>query len=216
MKEAGRALMGIGIASGENRAEAAAKSAIESPLLDISVEGARGVLFNITGGSDMSMHEINAAAAVITEVADQNVNVIFGATINPDLKDEIIVTVIATGFDVDYLDRSGSNTDDDEDDLVIKKSQRPARRKSRSRLNRRPQSDNDDDFDIDSLVEEIDSTFDEDDNDTRQPRRKSKSSVVDDYDDSSIWDQDDKDELDKPTFMRRRKSSRKKLRRNKK
>ena len=99
MQNAGQALMGIGRASGENRAETAAKQAINSPLLDISIHGAKGVLFNVIGGSDMTMHEINKAATVITDVADQDVNVIFGATIDPDLEGEMIITVIATGFE---------------------------------------------------------------------------------------------------------------------
>ena len=102
MQNAGQALMGIGRAGGENRAETAARQAINSPLLDISINGAKGVLFNVIGSKDMSMHEINAAATVITEAADQDVNVIFGASINPDLEGEIIITVIATGFS-DYL-----------------------------------------------------------------------------------------------------------------
>lgn len=103
MQDAGQALMGIGRASGENRAEAAARQAINSPLLDVSIDGAKGVLFNVIGGNDMTMHEINAAASVITEAADQDVNVIFGATINSDLEGEIIVTVVATGFNHDYI-----------------------------------------------------------------------------------------------------------------
>lgn len=103
MSNAGSALMGIGRASGENRAVMAAQQAIESPLLEVSIDGARGVLFNIIGGSDMSMHEINNAAETITAAADPEANIIFGATINPDLDGEIIVTVVATGFDAAYF-----------------------------------------------------------------------------------------------------------------
>ena len=106
MQNAGQALMGIGRASGENRAEIAAQQAINSPLLDITIDGAKGVLFNVIGGPDMTMHEIDAAAAVITEAADQDVNVIFGATLNPDLEGEIIVTVVATGFSHSYISQS--------------------------------------------------------------------------------------------------------------
>lgn len=102
MKDAGSALMGIGRASGENRAMEAAKQAIESPLLEVSIDGARGVLFNVIGGDDMSMHEINIAAETITSAADNEANIIFGATINPDLEGEMIVTVVATGFDESY------------------------------------------------------------------------------------------------------------------
>lgn len=109
MRDAGQALMGIGRASGENRAEIAAQQAINSPLLEISINGAKGILFNVIGGNDMTMHEINTAAALVTEAADQDVNVIFGATINPDLEGEIIITVIATGFNANYLQASMNN-----------------------------------------------------------------------------------------------------------
>lgn len=98
MKNAGSALMGIGRGSGENRAQEAAKSAIASPLLEVSIDGAKGVLFLITGGSDLSMHEVNEAAEIITKSADPNAKIIFGAVINENLKDEIKITVIATGF----------------------------------------------------------------------------------------------------------------------
>jgi cell division protein FtsZ len=103
MSDAGSALMGIGRASGENRATLAAQQAIESPLLEVSIDGARGILFNIIGGSDLSMHEINAAAETITNAADNDANIIFGATINPDLEGEVIITVVATGFDASYF-----------------------------------------------------------------------------------------------------------------
>lgn len=102
MSHAGSALMGIGRASGEDRAAHAAQQAIESPLLEVSIDGARGILFNVIGGSDMSMHEINQAAETITVAADPEANIIFGATISPDLEDEIIITVVATGFDDAY------------------------------------------------------------------------------------------------------------------
>jgi cell division protein FtsZ len=102
MSNAGSALMGIGRASGEDRATKAAHQAIESPLLEISIDGARGILFNVIGGNDMSMHEINAAAETITAAADPEANIIFGATINPDIEGEMIITVVATGFDDAY------------------------------------------------------------------------------------------------------------------
>ncbi|HSX53233.1 MAG TPA: cell division protein FtsZ [Patescibacteria group bacterium] len=103
MTNAGSALMGIGRASGENRAVQAAQQAIESPLLEVSIDGARGILFNVIGGHDMAMHEINSAAEAITAAADPDANIIFGATINPDLDGEIIITVVATGFDASYF-----------------------------------------------------------------------------------------------------------------
>jgi cell division protein FtsZ len=113
MADAGSSLMGIGRASGENRAIEAAQQAISSPLLEISIDGARGILFNVIGGSDMSMHEINAVAETITTAADSEANIIFGATINPELEGEIIVTVVATGFEDSYFnspERTGART----------------------------------------------------------------------------------------------------------
>jgi cell division protein FtsZ len=103
MSHAGSALMGIGRASGDDRAVKAAQQAIESPLLEVSIDGARGILFNVIGGHDMSMHEINTAAETITNAADPDANIIFGATINPELSGEIIITVVATGFDASYF-----------------------------------------------------------------------------------------------------------------
>jgi cell division protein FtsZ len=98
MRDAGSALMGIGVASGENRAGEAARSAVSSPLLEASIEGATGILLNVTGGPEMGLFEVNEAAEVVTSAADQNANVIFGAVIDHALKDEVRVTVIATGF----------------------------------------------------------------------------------------------------------------------
>ncbi|GGA83946.1 cell division protein FtsZ [Ornithinibacillus halotolerans] len=95
----GSALMGIGVATGENRATEAAKKAISSPLLETSIDGAHGILMNITGGTNLSLYEVQEAADLVTNAADEEVNVIFGSVINEDLKDEIVVTVIATGFD---------------------------------------------------------------------------------------------------------------------
>ncbi len=99
MSETGTALMGIGSASGENRSTEAAKIAISSPLLETSIEGARGVLLNITGGPDLGLFEVNEAAEIISQAADPEANIIFGAVIDEDLEDEVRVTVIATGFD---------------------------------------------------------------------------------------------------------------------
>ncbi|NMC51831.1 cell division protein FtsZ [Candidatus Kuenenbacteria bacterium] len=101
MKESGSALMGIGQGSGENRAVDAAKSAIDSPLLELSIEGAKGVLFTITGPSDLTMNEVNEAARLITASVDSGAKIIFGTTIDNNLKGEVSVTVIATGFGED-------------------------------------------------------------------------------------------------------------------
>jgi cell division protein FtsZ len=98
MREAGSALMGIGTASGENRAAEAARIAVSSPLLETSIEGATGLLLNITGGPDLGLFEVNEAAEVVTSAADQNANVIFGAVIADEMGDDVRVTVIATGF----------------------------------------------------------------------------------------------------------------------
>src|ERR671939_584184 len=98
MRDAGSALMGIGRASGENRAAEAARSAVSSPLLEASIEGATGILLNVTGGSEIGLFEVNEAAEVVTGAADQNANVIFGAVIDDSFGDDVRVTVIATGF----------------------------------------------------------------------------------------------------------------------
>lgn len=214
MEESGQALMGIGRASGDDRAEEAARQAIESPLLDVSIDGARGVLFNVIGGNDMTMHEINAAASVITEVADQNVNVIFGATINPELEGEIIVTVVATGFSMDYdrarrpqdLDRMASDdsppapgdvigsdddsgSDDDQDEP------------RRGWWNRSGDDDDEGlDADIDDIAKDIDRSFGDKKADKNQK-------AIDDFgvdgESDSVWGDDDEDDIDRPTFIRK-------------
>ena len=103
MKDAGSALMGIGRASGENRAVIAAQQAIESPLIEVSIDGARGVLLSVIGGYDLSMSEINEAAQLVTASISPDANIIWGAAIRPELEDEIIITVVATGFDSQYF-----------------------------------------------------------------------------------------------------------------
>ena len=102
MKNAGSALMGIGRASGDNRAVMAAQQAIESPLIEVKIDGARGVLFSVAGGYDMAMSEVQEAAEVITAAVAPDANIIFGASIRPELEDEIVITVVATGFDSEY------------------------------------------------------------------------------------------------------------------
>jgi cell division protein FtsZ len=98
MRDAGSALMGIGVARGESRAAESARAAVSSPLLEASIEGATGILLNITGGPEIGLFEVNEAAEVVTSAADQNANIIFGAVIDDALGDEVRVTVIATGF----------------------------------------------------------------------------------------------------------------------
>jgi cell division protein FtsZ len=103
MSNKGSALMGIGAAAGENRATEAAKKAISSPLLETSIDGAQGVLMNITGGTNLSLYEVQEAADIVASASDQEVNMIFGSVINEELKDEIVVTVIATGFNEEAI-----------------------------------------------------------------------------------------------------------------
>jgi cell division protein FtsZ len=107
MSQAGSALMGIGVARGENRAVEAARAAVQSPLLETAIEGAKGVLLNITGSSNLGLYEVNEAAAIVTEAADPDANIIFGAVIDESLGDEIRVTVIATGFEQRRSRRKG-------------------------------------------------------------------------------------------------------------
>lgn len=110
MGQGGAALMAVGRGSGENRAVAAAEMAIKSPLLDVSIEGARGVLFNVTGGEDLTLHEVYESAEIVRRVADPEVNLIFGAVIDPSMKDEIRITVIATGFQAIAKKLTGAGT----------------------------------------------------------------------------------------------------------
>lgn len=99
MENAGSALLGIGTGTGQNRAQVAARSAISSPLLDVTINGAKGILFSITGGRDLTMSEVDEAAQIISQEADPDANIIFGTSINEELMDEVRITVVATGFD---------------------------------------------------------------------------------------------------------------------
>ncbi len=116
MSEAGPALLSIGRGRGENRAVDAARAAITNPLLDVSIQGARGVLFNIVGGKNLSLQEINAAAQVIQEVVDPDAEIVFGAAIDPELGDEIKITVIATGFEAQSLPAAKHAADEDHEE----------------------------------------------------------------------------------------------------
>ena len=127
MAEGGAALMAVGSGSGEDRARFAAEDAINSQLLDISIDGARGILFNVTGGPDLSLYEVNQAAAIIKETAHPDVNLIFGAVVDPTMGDEIRITVIATGFDrgdsmrtraIDYYEKMSAAARIDGTELV--------------------------------------------------------------------------------------------------
>lgn len=194
MSNAGSALMGIGRASGENRAIQAAQQAIDSPLLEVSIDGARGILFNIIGGDDLSMHEINAAAETITSAADSDANIIFGATINPELDGEVIVTVVATGFDAAYFSGrasektavSSSATDSPREEVSI----------ADLDMNLDEQADESSDFTSDKPVPNIWAADDDDkdsDNSHTEPSDR----------DNSVVTSEMEDELAKPSFLRR-------------
>jgi len=186
MSSAGSALMGIGQASGENRAVLAAQQAIESPLLEVSIDGARGVVFNITGGNDLSMHEVNEAAEVITAAVSPEANIIFGATIKPDMQDKVSITVVATGFDAAYFNKQ----EDDESDMSSVSTELG---------------------DVEGEVETI-NMDDESDQMGTQEDEPAPFHKSDDVPDPSIWASDDEqseseapesDEREVPAFLRR-------------
>ncbi|GAC1392467.1 MAG: cell division protein FtsZ [Candidatus Saccharimonadales bacterium] len=207
MSNAGSALMGIGRASGENRATQAAQQAVESPLLEVSIDGARGILFNVIGGMDMSMHEINTAAETITAAADPDANIIFGATINADLEGEMIITVVATGFDAAYFtNRSAPSTAITDREPF--QSPKPRHDESMMReidmeLDDKDSVDNVEDFQSEKPIPNIwsiDTHRDENDNDD-------KPAAVIVQPDVYVSDDED-DELEKPSFLRRLKKRR--------
>lgn len=209
MSKAGSALMGIGRASGENRAVLAAQQAIESPLLEVSIDGARGILFNVIGGNDLSMHEINAAAEAITTAADPDANIIFGATINPELEGEVIITVVATGFDASYFAKRNETPSSPK--AVSEKSDLDVTSPKSSKQEEKTLAEIDMNLGDDQPVEHEDFT-------SEKPIPNIWS-IHDDEDDSSDTAKDDKadedsdhhsvvtsnleDELEKPSFLRR-------------
>ncbi len=202
MSNAGSALMGIGRAAGDDRAVKAAQQAVESPLLEVSIDGARGVLFNVIGGNDMSMHEINAAAETITAAADSDANIIFGATINPDLEGEIIITVVATGFDASYFSERTQGA------ASVIASPAPQQQTAvldetmmeDMSVNLEPQN-NHDNFNSDAPMPNIWS-LDNHHDDTPEVETPQVEPIVS----SNFEDQDD--ELEKPSFLRRLKKLR--------
>ena len=205
MSKAGSALMGIGRASGENRAVLAAQQAIESPLLEISVDGARGVLFSVSGGPDMSMHEINDAADVITSAVSPDANIIFGASVREDLKDgEVIVTVVATGFDPSYF-HSRPNKSGLEDELIQDSDRSPT-------ITGMAEKYDDDAIEVGDISKDLDDSDDPEHDDNNGINRKSKSDK-----DVSVWDDDETeedeedgdDDEDTPAFLRRLKRKKK-------
>lgn len=206
MSSAGSALMGIGRAAGENRAVQAAQQAVESPLLEVSIDGARGILFNVIGGDDLSMHEINTAAETITTAADPDANIIFGATINPELSGEIIITVVATGFDASYFaDRSGDALGTDVPAAAASSPAPVVHTKTDDDMAKIDMTLDDDkdiakDFTADTGMPNIWTLDDEDDKPKQSADVPTPSSGPASDDDH---DQDDDAELEKPSFLRR-------------
>lgn len=218
MSDAGSALMGIGRASGENRAVQAAQQAIESPLLEVSIDGARGILFNVIGGPDMAMHEINLAAETITAAADPEANIIFGASISEDVQGEIIITVVATGFDAAYFakrtpdqssakafsdDDNGQKQQDTPSSTGAASSQQEEDEASMKNINMdlssQPTSDNANDFQSNTPMPNI-WTLDNSqgsDNDSSKAGEDPKNTG------QQHSDQTSEQELDKPSFLRR-------------
>lgn len=202
MSNAGSALMGIGRASGENRAVLAAQQSIESPLLEVSIDGARGILFNVIGGNDLSMHEINTAAETITNAADPDANIIFGATINPDLDGELIVTVVATGFDASYFaNRHGKTPADSVAPLTSPQDNPPRADESDMSSIDMSLEDHQDqsDFTSDVPVPNIWTIADDQDGSDDQ----SKDDTSDDTSGHVVTSNDQEEELEKPSFLRR-------------
>ena len=183
MSNAGSALMGIGRASGDDRAAQAAQQAIESPLIEVSIDGAKGVLFNVTGGYDMSMSEIQEAAEIITSAVSPDANIIFGATLKPELEDELIITVIATGFDSAFFEEQAAILDMPGSTAVSRPSAVPA-----------PVVD-------EQMVESVNLELDKED--------PAAHFADDNNNGTDIWNQPEEDEDDTPAFLRRRKKKNK-------
>jgi len=205
MSNAGSALMGIGRASGENRAALAAQQAIESPLLEVSIDGARGILFNVIGGNDLSMHEINAAAEAITNAADADANIIFGATINPEIEGEIIITVVATGFDASYFAKRQATSN-----LLQSAAGEDDAKPSKTTGRKKQESD-------DKIASNLDMDLDSNKLDDAAADFKSENPMPNiwaideekkDAKDSSVVTSSMEDELEKPSFLRRLKKRR--------
>jgi cell division protein FtsZ len=197
MKNAGSALMGIGRASGENRAIQAAQQAIDSPLLEVSIDGARGILFNVIGGDDLTMHEINTAAELITNAADPDANIIFGATINQELDGEVIITVVATGFDASYFRNRSAQ---EESEAESKPKQEAGEQPKSSFAPRGDEVMSGIDMDLDS---EKDKAAEDFHSDTMPNIWTLDDNSEDNKDSTSVVGNIHEDELEKPSFLRR-------------
>jgi len=207
MSKAGSALMGIGRASGENRAVSAAQQAIESPLLEVSIDGARGILFNVIGGKDLAMHEINAAAEAITTAADPDANIIFGATINPDLDGEVIITVVATGFDASYFAKrekpaAGRQLISEKTELdVSTPASAKQEEKTLSEIDMNLDEQAEHDFTSETPIPNIWSIHDEEEEAAEKPEEEDSEANRDE--DGTVVTGSLEDELEKPSFLRR-------------
>jgi cell division protein FtsZ len=215
MSKAGSALMGIGRSSGENRAVEAAHQAIESPLLEVSIDGARGILFNVIGGNDLAMHEINAAAEAITTAADPDANIIFGATINPELEGEVIITVVATGFDASYYSgRAEPDNGRRESSTVLTGAVTTTKQDEKAMSEIDMKLDDDEpgehDFSSDKQMPNIWALGEEDDDDLKDKQADDKEDKKADKKDKDEEDKthevvtsDLEEDLEKPSFLRR-------------
>jgi cell division protein FtsZ len=205
MQNAGSALMGIGRASGENRAIQAAQQAVESPLLEVSIDGARGILFNVIGGMDMSMHEINTAAETITAAADPDANIIFGATINPELEGEMIITVVATGFDAAYFANRREPTAPQPISTAGVAPQQPADESVLKDMDMDLHDDEDEEeeFHTDKPLPNIWTIDNGNNHDEEKPENDEPKPSA-----APSFANDDEDELEKPSFLRRLKKKR--------
>jgi cell division protein FtsZ len=193
MSNAGSALMGIGRASGDNRAAQAAQQAIESPLIEVSIDGAKGVLFNVTGGYDMSMSEIQEAAEIITSAVAPDANIIFGATLKPEMEDDLIITVIATGFDSQYFhDQAEALSSTSLTGAPVTGLHEDAPSVHDIESAKTPEIDDDA---VNKAVGSINMNLD----------AESKSTFDDDENPTNIWQNVSEDESDTPAFLRRRK-----------
>ncbi len=179
MSDAGSALMGIGHGTGDNRAIEAARAAIDSPLLELSIDGAKGILFNITGGPDLGMYEIDEAAKAITEAADPDANIIFGAIIDEAMQGEVKITVIATGFE--------SEQNKTQKKLYVPQETTPNEIPASQMLRRNDRS-----------------FFSQEPEITRSDSFGSRGEVASNNDRAQSSQDDDEDELEVPAFIRRK------------
>jgi len=219
MSDTGSALMGIGIGTGENRATDAAKAAISSPLLEVSIDGAKGILFSITGGTNLGMQEVAEAAKIITSSADDNVKVIFGAVIDETMGEDVRVTVVATGFDDRSTNIKTVKADSPNPGMEVFTTKRPMFKSSifNKKVETRPitpRGNNDEDFLEEESVEEekeyanpssfsrrnVGSSVDMN-TQTTQPRPQSTSNVINQ---NSTKPKSNEEDLEIPAFIRKK------------